>query len=196
MSQMPRSRPEIIAHFYRIIETHTPLAAIDCIIDIPTLNDAIQCISWPPELRDLKQRIKNPYFLATKEIMKELYIHLPASEIEINFDEQLGEQTILLNAWEYFKYCQTPSIQQKMKHPPIFKDSHTTLPIQAADLLAWHVRESAQKETIANKNIFEWECRKAIPRRTIQFTKNYLIRELNWLCSPESIQQEINYSTP
>lgn len=60
--------------------------------------------------------------------------------VDFVFDEQggIGEESALFYNW--IKETQDPEVSALMGARPIFRDDKKMLPLQAADLLAWHVR--------------------------------------------------------
>jgi Protein of unknown function (DUF3800) len=63
--------------------------------------------------------------------------HLPADFV---FDEQgsVGVEAVAL--YSHYKSLQKPHIAALMGSTPIFRDDKLVLPLQAADMVAWHKR--------------------------------------------------------
>ena len=62
------------------------------------------------------------------------------AEIDFIFDEQVGEMNRILSAWEEFKNL-APVPNNHLGSVPIFRDEKKFLPLQAADMLAWFIRQ-------------------------------------------------------
>lgn len=71
-------------------------------------------------------------------------VNLP---IDFVFDQQgpVGAEAALL--YEYIKSIQKPEIAALLGSSPEFKDDKMVLPLQAADMLAWHVRRRKDRPT-------------------------------------------------
>jgi hypothetical protein len=69
--------------------------------------------------------------------------------VDFVFDEQgeIGEEAVMW--YSHIKSLQPPEIQALMGSTPIFRDDKKVLPLQAADLLAWHLRRGREER---NKN--------------------------------------------
>lgn len=93
----------------------------------------------------------NPYFYCFQAIM----IPLAYSQherggmdvpVDFIFDEQegLGEEARFF--YRHIRQGQPRSIQKLLAVEPIFKNDKRVLPLQAADMLAWHVRRSHERD--------------------------------------------------
>jgi len=65
--------------------------------------------------------------------------------IDFVFDEQGGLGSFVVSWYEWIKQWQSPSISAVLGSTPIFRDDKKVLPLQAADLLAWHLRRRKEK---------------------------------------------------
>ncbi len=88
--------------------------------------------------------LKNPYmvcFYGTIVTLARYHarqgISLP---VDFVFDEQGGLGAFVVFWYEWIKQWQDPSISALLGSTPIFRDDKKMLPLQAADLLAWHLR--------------------------------------------------------
>jgi hypothetical protein len=82
--------------------------------------------------------------------------------VDFIFDEQgaIGVESVLW--YQFIKSIQTPIIQSYLGGTPVFKDDKKILPLQAADLLAWHLRRRKEKR---NQNEVRPIMEKLIPLR-------------------------------
>lgn len=93
----------------------------------------------------------SPYFHCFQAIMISLaYSQLERTglrvPIDFIFDDQegLGEEARLL--YQLIREAQPRSVRRLLSKSPIFVDDKRMLPLQAADMLAWHVRRSHERD--------------------------------------------------
>lgn len=162
-------RRELTEAYYRIIEEHVDLA-IAYVIDLSELNAAID--SLPLFWREKLKEHRNPYLVAFRSLIPALAtLHAQQSDerkdsgpTDFIFDEHSG-MAACLNAWESWCVVAPPALLKFHGDAPIFRKSHTTLPLQAADLLAWWVRDwSARKLTLEQiaELPFDWSPKRKI----------------------------------
>ena len=194
LSEMPADRPEVIASFYRIIENHDIPVSIDCAVEIPTWKKVVNEIPWTPKLMYLKKLIGNPYFIVSKKLMRGLYDYADElgfqEPIDFIFDDQIGEKRVVLDAWEYFKHTANEELRKRMGDYPSFKSDDAIKPLQAADLIAGYVRKSIEqnRDSQNGADILPWKCKKTIKRLMMRFTEEHLRNELQWILSPENVE--------
>jgi len=172
MSEM-RSTPErreLTAAYYRIIEEHVD-AAVACVIDIKALNDAFKEFILPPEASPLLQ-FRNPYCNAFAQLIPKL-AHARQQHVVLEHIE--GELDLVLDASSNMRWCiegwsdyvsiMTKQFRQVLGGPPIYRDSRKTMPLQAADLWCYWIREWS-KQGLSLEQIgalpFEWKARRAM----------------------------------
>jgi hypothetical protein len=63
-----------------------------------------------------------------------------ADKVDFVFDSQPDQMGKVLASWSYFKEVAPDHVRPLLGDPPIFRNDMTTLPLQAADLYAWHLR--------------------------------------------------------
>jgi Protein of unknown function (DUF3800) len=88
-----------------------------------------------------------PYFFAFHTIMAAAVKYLASKglneKVDFVFDEEGGESTrLMLEGFEEWAALAPPHLKDHIGSPPIFRSEKEMLPLQAADLLAWHVRRS------------------------------------------------------
>jgi hypothetical protein len=78
--------------------------------------------------------------LTTSIAEVETSLSAKAERVDFVFDEQPGQMEKVLGAWSHFKEVAPDQVRPLLGDPPIFRNDQTTLPLQAADLYAWHLR--------------------------------------------------------
>ena len=146
MSEMASNQERLarVEAFYRIIEHHH-LLAISCKIDIRDLNRAIsrlwslnRSIDWGP--------YADPFFFTFRALIDCVHSHrdqipsLPRETIDFIFDDQ-SQKKMILSAWDNFIANREPDVQRWFGATPRFENDKEFLPLQAADLWAWWIRE-------------------------------------------------------
>lgn len=128
-------RHERAGGFYRVIEDHAR-AFVAIAVDEQALIQVVQELGFPDYL-------ENPYITAfraifdfTAQLQHELGITEP---IDFIFDER-SEKEQVRRGFEVFKQTCDPAIRGRVGNEPRFERDEDYLPLQAADLLAWHVR--------------------------------------------------------
>lgn len=93
--------------------------------------------------------LMNPYFMTFWGIIDTVARYCqndgPFLPVEFIFDEQgsLGEDAVLF--YNETKKTMKLTLRSVLGDPPTFRDEKTELPLQAADMLAWHVRRNHEK---------------------------------------------------
>jgi hypothetical protein len=146
MSEMAQTkeRMERVGAFYKIIDNHD-LLAISCKIDIADLKNAIsrlwtigQSIDWGP--------YDDPFFFSFRALVDSVHAQrqqmpwLPEEKIDFIFDDQ-SQKRLILKSWEKYVATRDENIREWFGATPRFEDDREFLPLQAADLWAWWVRE-------------------------------------------------------
>jgi hypothetical protein len=92
-------------------------------------------------------QMKSPYFacfygivLGLARLQSRLGNPIP---LDLIFDEQASQWDVLM-AYDFVKAEQRPDIAAAMGSAPIFRNDKQILPLQAADMLAWHLRRDAE----------------------------------------------------
>jgi len=122
----------------------------------------------PYALRHPYTLIFYPLIIKLAEWQHSAGITLPTDFV---FDEQgdVGAETVLW--YEYMKYLQPPHLQALMGSTPIFRDDKRILPLQAADLIAWHKRRIIDNPT---ENISRWPT---APIEELSYAQTWLTKQ-------------------
>jgi hypothetical protein len=152
--------------FYRAIEDHLN-HYVAVAVDIEALKRAVTDTGFREAMTN-PSYLENPYILAFRAILDltaqyqhELGITDP---VDFIFDDR-GEEQKVRTGFEIFKqYCR-PGIKNRLGSSPRFGNDEKFLQLQAADILAWHVRKQwVRYKSITSAPIgISW-----IPRRDIQ----------------------------
>lgn len=101
--------------------------------------------------------LKNAYFACFWDVMQVTAQYHLALEIEgvppvdFVFDEQGGLGLDAVTWYEWLKAGQVPEVRSLLGATPVFHDDKQVVPLQAADMLAWHLRrwhERGQAEVL------------------------------------------------
>jgi hypothetical protein len=169
--------------FYRIIEKYVHMA-IAVVVDVAAVNRVYDSFVWPNNMEsDGGMRWRSPYFLAFHSIILAINdgaAKLPTSgPIDFIFDDST-EQEKSLHGWRSAKRFLPEEVGSLMGDPPIYRNDKTTLPLQAADLLAWWVRYWVKKEGAVFRRPppmkFGWPEQREIPTLVSLFTERKLGR--------------------
>jgi hypothetical protein len=146
MSEMA-SNPERMARvqaFYRIIEDHD-LIAISCAIDERHLRNAISRLWSLNKIIDFGH-FNDPFFFVFKSLTDHIYVNsntLPGvggDRVDLIFDNQSQKKKII-SSWDEYMAQRSASPKSRFGATPRFEDDTDFLPLQAADLWAWWIRE-------------------------------------------------------
>lgn len=161
---MNPERMERVAAFYRVIEKNLRIG----------FSTSIRISDWRRAVSRLKillpqpdfgylnlegELVENHYYIAFSIMLSTLTkFDVPDGiKIDLIFDER-SEKGRIFKAWETIKNSADASSLDKFGSNPRFEDDTEFLPLQAADFLAWWVRQwqetSKQQETIGS---FPWE---------------------------------------
>ena len=158
--------------FYQVIEKHVK-AAVSCTVLTSGLIKAVREFPWPPWINEVHV-LENPYYFAFKAITDMLAQHQEKLQItgpvDFVFDNE-SEKERCIAAWDELKRNSRPDIAVLMGDTPTYKDDKTTLPLQAADLYAYWVRQW-QLEGIEDgieKLKFPWRVEREVPRIDFRF---------------------------
>jgi hypothetical protein len=134
------SRDHRLRYFVKLIEEHK-LLAIGGVIRTAEYREIFR--NSPVKTFDV------PYYLMFFGLMAGLAtsfadiqeaVATKADKVDFVFDDQPGQMEKVLASWSYFKEVAPDHIRPLLGDPPIFRNDMTTLPLQAADLYAWHLR--------------------------------------------------------
>ena len=129
--------PERALKFYRVVEKYAAVS-VACVVEIQALRTLCDEFALPDFCR-------NPYNWAFKALPGATYMRLgnvgAQYPMEFIFDDR-GEERTVRDAWPFF-FMGMPSNAQRIMSPakPRFERSHEVLPLQAAEIAAWHARK-------------------------------------------------------
>lgn len=151
-------RPEVSGWFYRAIEDHVE-AFVAVAVDITALKQAVDEVGVRP--RDRPGYLENPYVMAFRAIQDFTIQHqheLGITEpIDFIFDER-GEEKQVREGYEIFREFCRDDLKPLIGRAPRFESDDDFLPLQAADLLAWHVRRHWLREQSLSTEIeMSWQ---------------------------------------
>ncbi len=170
MAELGCGSPEIVASVYRIAEKHA-IGIIACAVPIAPLEKVAAEFSNRPIDR-------NPYLFGFKAVVNlcAQYQHeMGLTEpIDFLFDEKVGEQNIIHSGWKLYVKSVPVETRERTGAMPIFRNSKSLMPIQAADLIAWWYRRMfLAKGTMADWP-FPWSEQKRLALMSFSFTEGDL----------------------
>ena len=152
MTEMAGS-PERMARvetFYRVIEKYVAMS-ISCRMNMSDFAQAYERVqSFAMQMRWSIDFAKwqNPYYFLFRGLMDRFHDHREKIEAAIPLDEQVdfifddqSEKTFILTAWDEILALRPDRIQKYYGTTPRFENDQKFLPLQAADLWAWWVRD-------------------------------------------------------
>jgi hypothetical protein len=90
--------------------------------------------------------LASPHFLCCFGIVSSLSQHIAdqniKTPIEFIFDQQTGVEDDIDLFFDYMKKSLPRKARKLISHRPIFRDDKLYFPLQAADMLAWHLRKN------------------------------------------------------
>ena len=136
----------------RIIERHHPWFTF-CSVSRKEYDEILAPVA--------PQGLKTPYYTCFWGVMKTTARYHQSLGIEdvppvdFIFDDQggLGDDAALFYRWA--KESEDPETQRLLGSTPIFRDDKTMPPLQAADMLAWHIRKDHETGGHYDRAIFE-----------------------------------------
>ena len=186
--------------YYRIVEPYID-AQIYCIVDVRALTQAVDEYNWPQnvflDLENIKRKIKNPYHLAFKNIIRNLVTEQERMNIfkPVNFIfDSKTESQDAMGGYDFLKHTAPSKFLRKMGAPPVFLKDHENPPLQAADLYAGYLR----KAHLANANLktghpFDWPMNRSIHTMYMYLSKNYFLEEFDGIMSQENLANLQSY---
>jgi hypothetical protein len=214
MQEMAKSeeRMERVPWFYRIIERHA-LAALHVRFNLSALEGARRRISVPNVTVDYGFAL-NPWLVAYRALMETLNDSAPRAEmasflpedavVEFFFDERL-EKKQLRRFWDEYLAERSPETRRWYGPEPRFENDRVFLPLQAADLWVWWVREWHKSGTVKamldRPEFGSWTAKRLeMPCFDIWFEEDdvtaVLIRLIQSQLGPEYMVIDTKYSAP
>ncbi|HWF91953.1 MAG TPA: DUF3800 domain-containing protein [Terriglobales bacterium] len=144
-------RDRKLAELANVIVKHDPWS-IECFVSRQKYQEIIEPV--------IAYDLRGPYFscfygtiVSLARYHAQTGITLPTDFV---FDEQgkVGAEAVLW--YEAIKERQKPEIKALMGSTPIFRDDEKVLPLQAADMIAWHLRRRRESRNRAeNREVME-----------------------------------------
>jgi len=166
--------------FYRVIERHLR-ASVSCSIKVSDLHAAFASIEWPDWLDNL-DILTSDYYMAFQFIVNGLATEQGklglSGPIDIIFDDN-SNKAKCLRAWDLQKRIGPESIRSMLGDTPIFRSSHSTMPLQAADLLAYWTRASLIEHDCDSASFelkYPWEMKSKMRRIHLYYEPEMLKR--------------------
>jgi hypothetical protein len=165
--------------FYRVIEKHLSVH-ISVSLRPSEVKRVYENAVWPDWL-DNREVIGNAYFAGFQAMMLGLTWEQNQfgidGPVELIFDAHSSWKQPT-RSWNITKQW-TPFAQVRalMRQPPSFRNSATTMPLQAADLLAYYVRQSDVASS--GKLVFPWKQNKRMRGVHFFLTEEMLRKKLN-----------------
>lgn len=167
------------SHFlYRVIEEHVDKACTVCI--------NLSKLRYYFGVYGMKYDESAAYHLGFREVVR--YLSSAQSRtsdrepVDIIFDER-GEKAKVLEIWDDFMDMLPDHMADVIGGPPSFQSDERILPLQAADMLAWHVRRYRKLTGNLNglRNMFPWEIKKELNGFVIEPSSRELRRSVKGL---------------
>jgi hypothetical protein len=100
------------------------------------------------ENEKLPRALKSPYFFLLYAIIEKLANNQQElgldGPVDFIFDDQVIEKPRIIEAWDLFKAA-APVPRHLIGQTPAFQDDKRVLPLQAADIIAWVIRNRIQR---------------------------------------------------
>jgi hypothetical protein len=165
-------RDKKVGEFVRVITDYRPLVLIDV---MP--HEAYERVFKGKIAKGLDY----PYFLPYHEIMGTLWRYQynhdwhPDEKVDFVFDEQGKESDLAQRIW-VFTASDVPDVIKKfVGRRPIHRNEKTFLPLQAADLVAWHVRRFHEEKSRGTEyNDPTWKAMSSLERAENEWTEERL----------------------
>jgi uncharacterized protein DUF3800 len=189
---------ERLPAFYRVIEKYV-VTSISCRINLADFERAharamewALARNWEPDFASWK----NPFFYTFRCLIdhfhggrEKMEALVPLTEkVEFIFDNQ-GEKAAILAAWDDYIALRDGAVRGYYGTHPRFEDDQDFLPLQAADLWAWWVREwyehDQQSALPAKMEAFDFGGWRGKPRRVIwiHYTEDDILTVLQSLAT-------------
>jgi len=141
-----------VRELMQIIKRHAS-KAIHCTTEIKSF-DAI--------LGEIPGALSNPYCHSLSAVLAGIGLEAcdwNAERVEVIFDEQDKYSELIRNVYPFFRSRLDPELQKVLPSEPMFRPDHDFLPLQAADMLAWLLRNA----TNGRRTEWEWIATELMP---------------------------------
>jgi hypothetical protein len=141
-----RAREVKVLSLGRLIKKYDPWS-FECSVSQNSFDKILQPVA-PYDL-------KNPYFMCFYGAIVTIARYHSSKGIDVPvdfvFDEQGGLGHFVALWYQYIKQQQNQAISKVLGAAPLFRDDKKVLPLQAADLLAWHLRRQKEKRNASER---------------------------------------------
>jgi hypothetical protein len=126
-----------------------------------------------------------PYFLAYYEVigvwLRYQYFNGPPNQkVNFVFDEQMKEGDFAQSAWNFGANNMPKAVKSFLGDRPTHRDEKTFLPLQAADMLAWHTRRYyAERSHGREFNDPVWKALRSLPCAEGEMSRERLVKIAN-----------------
>jgi hypothetical protein len=142
---------ELVPLFYKLIEENVIISISSrlCLVDFErALKRAESELYSAFKLVVNFKMWKKPYFVAFRMLVDQIHEKRETFKSKLPLDRKIdfilddrGEKRAILEAWEEYLEKRDDNVRDFYGATPRFEDDHDFLPLQAADLWAWWVRE-------------------------------------------------------
>jgi len=120
------------------------LTSFSCSVNAKCFNEVLKPVVVPP--------MTHPFFIAFywtfSFVLHVLRVTKPEQgTIDFIFDEKPGIGQKVFSLWPVYTQGLPKWAKDRLSGPPIFRDDEKITPLQASDMLAWHVRKSKEAST-------------------------------------------------
>ncbi|WP_072816856.1 DUF3800 domain-containing protein [Bradyrhizobium erythrophlei] len=195
MAALPE-RMERVPWFYRIIEEHVTLS-LACRIDLTEYEAALERIRNNAQKLGLQyvnfDRFENPFAYQFRALMDQFHTDRPLldpeladGKVDFYFDNRM-EEGFISATWDDYMSSRPDETKNRYGAKPIFGNDQTFLPLQAADLWAWWVREWYEEDAselptkMENFDFGTWRGKKR-PCLTISYNEDQIVEGLMSTC--------------
>lgn len=165
-------RDKKVSELVQLITDYRPLALTDV---MP--HEAYECVFKGKIAKGLDY----PYFLPYHEIMGTLWRYQynhdwhPDEKADFIFDEQGKESELIQRIWPFTASDVPAAVKKFVGNRPVHRDEKTFLPLQAADLFAWHVRRFYEEKSRGREyNNPAWKALSSLERAENEWTEERL----------------------
>jgi Protein of unknown function (DUF3800) len=143
------------------------------------------------------QNLKNPYFMAFWGIIDSAARYLQNAgdilPVEFIFDDQgsMGDDAALF--YQEMKKNLAPDLRAVLGNTPIFRDEKNLLPLQAADMLAWHVRRNHEKSSDEGRPAYKLITERGVGRHVERKHLVLMARKMKRIPGVEFVQSKADW---
>jgi hypothetical protein len=198
MATLPE-RMERVPGFYRIIEDHVTLS-LACRVNLTEYEGALQRIRDDARKLGLNyvnfDRFENPFAFQFRALMDQFHTdralldpELKDGKVDFYFDDRM-EEGFITAIWDDYMASRPEEIKRCYGAKPVFGNDQQYLPLQAADLWAWWVREWYEEDASDPPTKMEafdfgkWRGKKR-PCLTISYNEDQIVEGLMTACTIE-----------